>query len=332
MTMIQRSDAEALIPEEMSAEIMQHLPEGSAVMKLGRRLPNMASGVRRMPVLSSLPLAYFADEAVEYPSTGYDNLKKLSKAEWEKKYLNAEEIAVILPIPEAVLDDSQYDIWGELRPHLVEAFGALFDTAVLYGTGAPATWPDGIVPDAVAAGNSLALGDVGDLWDDIMGVDGEDLGLIALVEEDGYFPNGFIGAVQARGMLRGLRAASGEGAPLFRQAMIGAGPATSYTLDGSPIYFPLNGSVDPAESLLICGDWSKLVWALRKDITYKVLDQAVIQDPDSGNIIYNLAQQDMVALRATMRIAWNVPNPINRTNTNNSTRYPFSVLTPAESN
>lgn len=331
MTMIQRADAEALIPEEMSAEIFQHLPEGSAVMKLGRRLPNMATNVRRLPVLSALPLAYFADEAVEYPGTGYDNMKHLSKAEWEKKYITAEDIAVILPIPEAVLDDASYDIWAELRPHLVEAFGQVFDAAVLYGTNAPATWPDGIVPDAVAAGNTLALGAVGDLWDDIMGRDGLDVGLIGLVEDDGYFPNGFIGAVQVRGMLRGLRSASGDGAPLFRQAIVGAGPETRYEIDGQPTYFPTNGAVDAAESLLICGDWTKLVWSIRQDITYKILDQAVIQDPASGNIIYNLPQQDMVALRATMRIGWNVPNPINRVNTDPDTRYPFSVLTPAES-
>jgi HK97 family phage major capsid protein len=329
--MIARADAEALIPEEMSAEIFQHVAEGSAVMKLGRRLPDMATGTRRLPVLSSLPLAYFAEEAAEYPTTGYDNLKNVTKAEWEKKYIYAEDIAVILPIPEAVLDDAGYDIWGELRPHMIEAFGQVFDAAVLYGTGAPATWPNGIVPDALTAGNFLALGDIGDLYDDIMGGTQATPGLIMHVELDGYFPNGFIGAVPVRGMLRGLRDTSGAGQPLFRQATTGMPPATQYELDGSPIYFPLNGAVDPAESLLVCGDWTKLVWAIRKDITYKILDQAVIQDPSTGTIMYNLAQQDMVALRATMRIGWNVPNPINRTNTVDATRYPFSVLTPTAS-
>ena len=44
--------------------------------------------------------------------------------------------------------------------------------------------------------------------------------------------------------------------------------------------------------------------------------------------MYNLAQQDMVALRAVFRVAWQVPNPINRVNENSSTRYPFSALVP----
>ena len=34
-------------------------------------------------------------------------------------------IAVIAPIPEAVLDDVDYDIWGEIRPLIEEEFGRL---------------------------------------------------------------------------------------------------------------------------------------------------------------------------------------------------------------
>jgi hypothetical protein len=36
----------------------------------------------------------------------------------------------------------------------------------------------------------------------------------------------------------------------------------------------------------------------------------------------------MVALRAMVRLGWQVPNPINRLNTNAVTRYPFAVLVP----
>jgi HK97 family phage major capsid protein len=327
--MIERADADALIPEEASREILQHVAEGSSFLSLARRLQDMATGTRRLPVMSALPLAYFVDEAPgESDETlGNTSYKQTTKAEWEKKYVYAEEIACIVPIPESVLDDAGYDIWGEIRPHIVEAIGAVVDGAVYYGTGAPASWPDGIVPDAIAALNYLALGDVGDLYDDIMGGDETTPGLIMHVELDGYFPNGYVGAVSMRGRLRGLRSgALGDGAPLFRQALVGMPPATQYELDGQRIFFPLNGVVDPDESLLICGDWTKAVYAIRKDITYKLLTEAVITDPTTGAIVYNLAQQDMVALRVTFRMGWQIANPINRMNSDADTRFPFSVL------
>jgi len=36
----------------------------------------------------------------------------------------------------------------------------------------------------------------------------------------------------------------------------------------------------------------------------------------------------MVALRAVMRLGWQVPNPINRLQTTEADRYPFAVLIP----
>jgi len=333
--MITRTDAEALIPEDASQEIFKSAVENSVVMRLGRRLANMSRGQRRLPILSALPLAYFVDgtpgDITDSPSgSNAVGFKQTTTAEWSNKYIHAEEIATIVPIAISTLEDADYDIWGEIRPYIGEAFGALIDAAVLHGTGAPTSWPTDIVSAAIAAGNSLNLGDIGDLYDDIMGYDNatDTPGLISHVERDGYMPNGIIAGITMRGRLRGLRDTT-SGQPLFRPAMAGMSPDSApYTIDGIPSYFPLNGAYNEAESLMICGDWSKLVYAFRTDLTYKVLDQAVIQDPDTGAIVYNLAQQDMVALRCYMRWGWQVPNPINRMNTVEANRYPFSVLKP----
>jgi hypothetical protein len=100
-----------------------------------------------------------------------------------------------------------------------------------------------------------------------------------------------------------------------------------WTLDDAPITFPKNGALDPTRSLLFGGDWQQLVFAIRQDITYKVLTEGVIQD-GNGAIQFNLAQQDMIALRVVMRLGWALPNPVNRVNTNDATRYPFAVLEP----
>lgn len=145
-----------------------------------------------------------------------------------------------------------------------------------------------------------------------------------MVEADGYFVNGHVADISMRAGLRGLRDQSGAGMPIFLNDMQSAG---NYQLDGSPIYFPRNGSWNASTALMVSGDWTNLVYAIRQDITYKLLDQAVILDTD-GTIAYNLPQQDMVALRAVMRLGWECANPITSLNTTSATRFPFAVLVP----
>lgn len=309
-SIISRSEAAALIPEEAAREIISALPEASTVMSVSRRLPDMNRGQLRLPVSSALVSGYW----VSPTDTG---VKQTGEANWTNVYVNAEELAVIVPIAEAVLDDADFDIWAQIRPQIVEAFGKAFDEAVFYGTNAPASFPDDILTDATSASHVLSLASFTDAHDAILG----DGGLFSLVEQDGFMVNGSVAALSMKGKLRGLRDTFGQ--PVFMQSMQGA---SQYTLDGEPIFFPRNGAVNPASSLLIAGDWNQLVYAMRQDITYKILDQAVITD-GSGVIQYNLAQQDMVALRAVMRIGWALPNPINRVNSNAATRYPFAVLT-----
>jgi hypothetical protein len=52
----------------------------------------------------------------------------------------------------------------------------------------------------------------------------------------------------------------------------------------------------------------------------------VIQD-QAGNIVYNLAQQDMVALRAVIRLGFALPNAPTMLNETDATRFPFAQLT-----
>jgi uncharacterized protein (UPF0218 family) len=72
-------------------------------------------------------------------------------------------------------------------------------------------------------------------------------------------------------------------------------------------------------------DSQRFVVGVRSDIALKVLDQAVIQD-NTGAIIYNLPQQDMVAVRATFRVGWQVSNPINYDQPVEASRYPAGRL------
>lgn len=306
---ITRTDSSALIPEDVSREIIQGAVEQSAVLRLARRLPNMSRAQQRMPVLSAMPAAYFVN--------GDTGLKQTTEMAWSNKYLNVEEIAVIVPIPEAVLDDADYDIWGEVRPRIEAAIGLVIDRAILFGTNAPAAWPDDILTGATAAGHVVSVANFIDIYDAIMGVGGA----LSLVEADGYMVNGHVADASMKARLRGLRDANGV--PIFSRSMQ---EGNRYELDGEPMIFPANGSMNAATALMFSGDWNQLVYAMRQDITYKLLTEAVIQD-NAGAIIYNLPQQDMVALRAVVRLAWQLPNPINNVNPTEATRYPFAVTT-----
>lgn len=308
-SLIARTDAAALIPEEVSREIMQMLPSASAALRLFRQV-TMSRAQQRMPVLAALATAYFV--------SGDTGLKQTTDISWDNKYLNAEELAVIVPVPQAVLDDSEFDIWGEVRPRLVEAIGRALDAAVFFGTNKPASWPDAIQPAAEAAGNSVDILATPDYVELIGGASG----IMAMVEADGFDVNGFVGALSMKAVLRGLR--DDQGGLIFQPSLTAGTPTTLY---GQPLEYPQNGAWNAAEALLIAGDWSKGIIGMRQDIQFTLLDQAVIQD-GTGAIIYNLAQQDMVALRATFRVAFQVANPINAMNETEATRYPFAVLTP----
>lgn len=316
---IDRSKLSGLIPEPVSREIVQGAVAESAVLRMARRLPNMTSKTQVLNVLDALPTAYFVNGETESGEAADTNtFKNTTSMAWDKKKIYAEEVAVIVPIPEAVLDDADYDIWGEVRPRLTEAFGKVIDAAVLYGTNKPTSWREGLVPSATTAGTVVTA--TSDIYKDIMG----EGGVIAKVEESGYIPNGVMAAIQMRAKLRGVVDANGQ--PVFKTDMQGS---TRYALDGMDMYFPINGAFDPEESLAIVGDWSQLVYSIRQDMTFKIFDSGIVQDPTTKAILYNLMQNDMVALRAVMRLGWEIPNPINAYNVGNAKAFPFAVYAPA---
>lgn len=320
MTMITATGIDALIDPEVSTEIIQDVAAGgSQVMPLMRGLPNMSTKQKTIKVLNALPSSYFVSGATGSSAPGR---KPMASVEWADKTITAEELAVIVPIPEELLEDTDYDVWGEIKPLLVEAFGVTIDAALLHSTNKPASWPVGVVAGATAAGMTVAEGSVGDdLYDDLLVADG----LFAKVEGIGYEVEASVAGVVMQGKLRGVRDDVGQ--PIFkREGMQGK---TSYYLDGTPVRFPKTGALDTDEALMISGAWSKLVYAMRKDITYKILTEATIQNVVTGEIEYNLAQQDMVALRAVMRLGWQVPNPISRMEQTAASRYPVAILTPA---
>lgn len=281
----------------------------------------MKRAQQRIPVMSQLPVAYWVTGAsLDARDIG---MKQTTSLMWDNVYLNAEEMAVIVPIAKNLLDDMDYDFWSQTKPKITEAFGVALDDAVFFGTNAPTTFPPSIVSGANAAGNLVVAGtSTVDFLDDVNNA-------MATVEADGFDVTGFWARRQVRAKLRGLRTTDKEfiyypDAPPTADSRVGM-------LFGEPIVFSNAGLASFATGAtgysMIGGQWDQSMLAIRDDISMEMFDTGVITDAGSPPVIqYNLLQQDMVALRVTARFAWAIPNPVNRQQPTKASRYPFFAI------
>lgn len=301
-SMVTRGDASPLIPTQEATEIIKAVPQSSAALSLLRSV-RMSTKVLTQPVLGSVPAAYWVN--------GDTGIKQTSDVLWTGITMTAEELAVIVPIPEAVLDDSAYPIWAEIRPLLAEAIALVLDQAVFMGTNKPASWPGAIVPAAIAAGNineQDSTAAQGGMANDL-------LETFDSVEDDGYDVTGIAAKRTIRGALRKSRDAAGQ-----KLADVSMGE-----IEGVPINYVPAGVFD-ATTQAVVGDWSMAILGVRQDLTWKMLDQAVITD-DAGVVLLNLPQQDSVALRVTARFGYALAAPVTRVEVDNvGTKFPFGVL------
>jgi HK97 family phage major capsid protein len=307
---ISRTDASTTIPVEYSLELIEGMQsESSAVMGLARRLRDMTAYEKNLPVLSALATAYFIGK-----DTG---LVPTTEVNWTNVQIYAEKLAVMVPTPRDVLNDSNIPIWDQIRPELTRALGKAVDHAILYGTNAPSTWPTAIITAAASHSHGVAIGTGFDLYEDILVSDGTTDGVFPQVERDGYAVTACLADLSMKGRLRGVRDANGN--PIFASSQDG-----SYTLDNVRTIFPTNGAASSTYPL-IAGDWRYLAYSIRQGMTFRVYDQGVIQD-QSGTITHNLMQQDEVALMIIMQLGFAIANPPNPVNETEATRYPFSFL------
>lgn len=306
---ISRGDVQATIPEEVSQMLLETLETDSAAISLFRNV-RMSTNQTRMPVLAALPQAYWV--------TGDTGLKQTTEVAWSNKYLNVEELAAIVPIPEAVADDMNFQIWDSVRPLLADAIVRALDVAVFLGINKPASWPSAIVPAAIAAGHDI---------DEDTGTPANMPGLLsdlfAKVEEDGFPVDFFLANPTFKGKLRRI----GLTQLLNPNVGLTVGPGEIYGVKPS---YPMPGlwQSGSGAAVAIAGSSREGIIGLRQDMQFRILDQAAIFD-NNGDLIFNFAQQDMVGLRVTFRAAYSVANTIRYENTDANTRFPFAVLTVA---
>ena len=133
---IKRNDlGQALVPDEISQEIIQTMPEKSVMLTRAKRM-TMSARKKTQPVLATLPEAYWVSEG---------GLKETTKSGWEDVNITAEELAVLVPIPDSVREDASINLFETMKPLIAEAFGKKIDQAAIFGVDKPTTWGDDIL-------------------------------------------------------------------------------------------------------------------------------------------------------------------------------------------
>lgn len=271
-----KDELRGFVPKEQANEIIKKVARGSSVIRLSR-VESMNTDTKKIPVMTSGAGAYWVGEGKRINTSG---------ARWIFPELHAKKLGVIIPVTREKLSDSTIDVFAELQDNISEAFYESFDSAALFGYESPfSTSIMGGINDCNAAIKSDSNFDLA--ASDIM----------AKVEEAGYDVDGFAAKIGVKNSLRKLRNANGS--PIFISA------PDQNELYGQPVEFIRNGAWQSDEAELIAGEWKYSLVGIKDDIEYEILTEATLQNTlDSDGKPLSLAEQDMVAVKATMRIAF----------------------------
>jgi HK97 family phage major capsid protein len=300
MADIQRADVATIIQEAYSHVLLDSAVASSSVLQAFPTV-TMGSKLTHLPVLATVPNAGWVTESSTDPAA----VKPTDKVTWKDQTLSAEEVAVIIPVHENVLDDATVDVITEITQRGGEAIGAALDAAVLFGTSKPASWTS-LDLHAAAHGASQYVADVTGAANpaDLVGCVTQAARFLAA---RGLVPDTLIAPLTFRYDVINIR--DSMGAPIFRDEQF----------SGFKTVFNRNGAwVPTSASLLVC-DSSRIRIGIRTDIRVKLLDQATVNG-------INLAERDMIGVRMLARYAYVLGTGTTRLGANS---VPVAAVVPA---
>lgn len=312
------------LPENVAREVIKDVEQVSAVLQLAN-VSRMSTRQERLTLLDSFPNAYWLNGTVDYPTLGGNNAsgsqrakdsqpKQTTTVTWNSKTLAAEELAVLVPIPDSFVDDTGAPLFDEIRPMVATAFAKAIDNAILWGVSSPFL-QDGILEGAISNGNIWYKGATPAPANDLAG----DIASMAFeAVQDGITVNKFVSGPGFDWRLANLRTTTGE--PIYQQPTE-TSPGRIY---GRPNVEVTNGTWRDSLALLGCGDWQYARVGIRQDITFSLSDSGTIYDPATQKVVYSAFQQDGKILRAVMRLAYTVVQPLRHLT--NAKTYPFWIL------
>lgn len=288
------ADAGYLIPEPLANEVLRIIPTGYGKAKqlFGYNLLTEGNS-KRITALGSTLSVYWTDEGAK---------KTSSQPTFDIVTLTLKKLAVIVPMTEEVMEDSGVDLTKLVAQLIVEAVAKEEDLQFFMGDGT--VWT-GIFKDTNIDKVELASGKTA--------ADLRPENILALADAIQDSPNNKY--IMSRTMLSKVRTlrqnADGTGDYIYDP--LGGGDYG--TLNGRPLEIVeaapsyTSATTTGRKPIMMYGDFKAgVAYGEKSDVRIKLLDQATITDTD-GETVINLAEQDMVGIRAVKRVGMKVTLP-----------------------
>lgn len=290
------ADAGFLIPEPLANEVIRLSSVGYGIAKSLFAYNLLTQGnTKRVTALGSALSVFWVDEGEKKPA---------SQPTFNIVTLALKKLVTIVPMTEEAVEDSGVDLMSLVAQLIREAIDKEVDLQFLNGDGT--VWT-GIFRDTSIPTIELATDeDITDLRPE---------NIIAMVDAMPLGVNGkYLMHRTVLSKIRTLRMnADGTGDYMYNPL----GGSEFGTINGFPVVLaeaaPTAASaVDAAggnHPMIMFGDFQRgVAYGEKSEVRLKLLDQATITDTD-GTTVLNLAEQDMLALRAVQRVGFKVTLP-----------------------
>lgn len=269
-TLYLKDNLAGTVPVEIAKKIIKNIREQASILNVCK-LENMTSDTKYLPYLTDSGAASWVNEGDSIGTT----IPKFSYPQ-----LIAKKLAVIIPVTNEKNNDSVVNVMEELKQAIADAFANAIDSAMIFGTDSPF---DTNLITSIGAQKITATSSLDKDISEAMGI----------VEDNKLSCTNILMGNSRKKVLRELANDSKY-----------KGAITLTSAFETPIEFVKN--FDDTKAITITGDFSKAIIGTREGIEYKVLDQATI---GTGDTAINLAQRDMIAIKATMRLGFVVAEP-----------------------
>lgn len=264
------------LPGAVSSEIWQKTQEGSAVMRIARRIELPGLGVT-IPVITGDPEAGWVGETEKKP---------VKRGTLATKQMTPYTLAVIVPFSNQFKRDLP-NLYDALIQRLPLALGKKFDQTVFGGVTVP-----------------------GSNFDTLKGCTAQEIGtdsyggLVAaqadIAAHDGIL-NGWVLSPKAQSVL--LTAVDGNKRPLFINSV--AEGAVPMILGASAVQskgaYIADATSAKKHVVGFAGDWTQAVYGTVEGVQIALSDQATLTD---GSSTINLFEQNMFAVRAEIEVGF----------------------------